>query len=172
MSEELEREAAGQDMAVKVSISKVNDYGTAAHYLSVKSVKEPAKDLLCGTADGYCMLSEESRRRPEVDAFLWDDLLGGDFGFDQLELEEIGAGDNLLEQRVDEWAPLYGLFKELEQRLRLAWSSAKQAPDQGAKGHGVRKEVVITVQATPREEVRNTYHVGVESSQQHIRHGR
>ena len=157
MAEELEREAAEQDMPVEISISKVNDYGPAAHYLFAKSTQQPAMDLLCGVVEGYCMLSEESRRRGEVEAYLWEVLLKGDFGWNQLEEEENGGGGNLEEEPVDERVQLYGLFKVLEQRLRLAWSSANQAPGQAAKGHGVRKEMVITVRAMPRDEVSDHY---------------
>jgi hypothetical protein len=149
MLNQLRREAKRRQLAMEATISKENDYGTAAHYLFVKSTMRPAKDLLCGVVEGYLMLSSSMRERKETESYLWGKLLMGDMGWAQ---EDLNVGD-LLEQPVNEHVQLYGLFGELAQRLKSAWDCVSQAPEETAKGHGVRKEVVLTLNGKAPDEV-------------------
>ncbi len=146
---QLRKEAKSEGLSMEATITKVNDYGTAAHYLFVKSTRAPAKDLLCGVAEGYVMLSSTTRGRKEVEDYLWGKLLKGAMGWEWEDANE----DDLLRQPVNEQVELHGLFGELEQRLKTAWNSAKQALEEEAKWHGARKELVITLSGKEPDEV-------------------
>jgi hypothetical protein len=89
------------------------------------------------------------RERKETESYLWGKLLMGDMGWAQ---EDLNVGD-LLEQPMNEHVQLYGLFGELAQRLKSAWDCVSQAPEETAKGHGVRKEVVLTLNGKAPDEV-------------------
>ena len=138
-----------------VAITKMQQYSSVAHHLTVASTVPVAQSLQSGAAEGYVALGPAARNQPTTQAFLIAHFFGGQdvLSYEDEQLHDLEEGQSILEARVDDTQQLFGPFKELADRAYKAWVEAHRASDGSRQGAGARLEEVIMLRGKNREEV-------------------